>query len=494
MKVDVTGLVFPDKHYLRVLMQQGRVSLDRDYNELQEIILRHMHTLASDLIGPHGGPGDAFKIGAIDGAQSDFAITPGHYYVSGFLCDNPGTSEGNRVAYTKQIDYPQSDELVPLPKEERLEAGNSYLVYLDVWERAITSAEDDGIREVALGGSDTTARSRVVWQVKVLQLNLTDKVIVKDKTYNSVTDLEKEGDKRLRLLGFDELLRSRLQAIGMLNRGRLAARVQPSQISDDPCILPPEAGYRGQGNNLYRVEIHKGGSATHGDGTGATFTWSAENGSTVFPIVQFGQEPGSEHATVRVRRLGQDPDGILEEGDCVSYEDDFTVRRELAGPLFRVIKVDHPERGDQSDLMVTLSSPQGTVSFPPSYGNKEFGVHPQLRRWHSDCEEKVIISESEGDGWIPLDNGIEVRFSPEEGGDLNLRTGAYWQIPARAILGNVQWPQKDDPPEPQAVVAHGIAHYYAPLARITLDGVGKIVVDGQPVDYRRTFTPLSERP
>ena len=39
------------------------------------------------------------------------------------------------------------------------------LVYLDVWERLVTAVEDDSIREVALGGPDTSARTKLVWQV-----------------------------------------------------------------------------------------------------------------------------------------------------------------------------------------------------------------------------------------------------------------------------------------------------------------------------------------
>src|SRR6185295_16365471 len=53
----------------------------------------------------------------------------------------------------------------------------------------------------------------------------------------------------------------------------LAARLQPSKQSEDPCIIDPESVYRGAANQLYRVEIHTGGVA----GT-ATFKWSRDNG------------------------------------------------------------------------------------------------------------------------------------------------------------------------------------------------------------------------
>ena len=44
------------KNYLRILMQQGRVQLDADWNEQVDTLLYHLQTLTSDLVGPHGGP------------------------------------------------------------------------------------------------------------------------------------------------------------------------------------------------------------------------------------------------------------------------------------------------------------------------------------------------------------------------------------------------------------------------------------------------------
>jgi hypothetical protein len=43
----------PIRHFSRVLMQQGRVQLDADWNEQQSIVLHFLRTLARDLIGPH---------------------------------------------------------------------------------------------------------------------------------------------------------------------------------------------------------------------------------------------------------------------------------------------------------------------------------------------------------------------------------------------------------------------------------------------------------
>ena len=44
----------------------------------------------------------------------------------------------------------------------------TYLVYLDAWRREITALDDRHIREVALGGPDTSTRLKTVWQVRFL--------------------------------------------------------------------------------------------------------------------------------------------------------------------------------------------------------------------------------------------------------------------------------------------------------------------------------------
>ncbi|WP_322770063.1 DUF6519 domain-containing protein, partial [Frankia sp. Cr1] len=60
---DFSRLTFaPDKHFSAVLSQQGRVTLDSDVNEQALLVQHFLRTLAADVIGPHGGPGQSFAI------------------------------------------------------------------------------------------------------------------------------------------------------------------------------------------------------------------------------------------------------------------------------------------------------------------------------------------------------------------------------------------------------------------------------------------------
>src|SRR5712691_8643135 len=174
MKGDFTRDTFdPAKHFSRVLMQQGRVTLDANHNEQAAIELRYLRTVARDVIGPYAAPAGAdggFML-ATD-ANGVFIIGKGRYYVDGILVEN----DTENCTYKTQLDFPvPADDalLAALAANANANASQSFWIYLDVWERHITPIEDSSIRETALGGPDTCTRAKVTWQVKAL--SLTDK-------------------------------------------------------------------------------------------------------------------------------------------------------------------------------------------------------------------------------------------------------------------------------------------------------------------------------
>ena len=86
MKADLTRHSFdPLKHFARVLMQQGRVQLDADWNEQAAILLHLMRRLAEDQFGPAFPArfGAGFQILPLttatqsNGLNRDFGIQPG---------------------------------------------------------------------------------------------------------------------------------------------------------------------------------------------------------------------------------------------------------------------------------------------------------------------------------------------------------------------------------------------------------------------------------
>jgi hypothetical protein len=132
MKGDFSRDTFDSrKNFSRVLMQQGRVQLDADWNEQSAILLHYLRTLATDLIGPHAGPPDSFVVNFLTdkkGEPTDLTISAGRYYVDGILCENEEQFNGEPVSYFNQPYYQpdgKDDKLPPFP----------FMIYLDVWER-----------------------------------------------------------------------------------------------------------------------------------------------------------------------------------------------------------------------------------------------------------------------------------------------------------------------------------------------------------------------
>lgn len=449
MTGDFSRNTFDRRHrFSRVLMQQGRVLLDADWNEQTSILLHYLRTLATHVIGRHGSPDGGFAIGNQDAngntLQNNFTIGRGHYYVDGILCENlppvycpplNGAPDAEPLTFMDQPDYAMDET-----ECKRILANNgNYLVYLDVWERHLTYIAADHIREVALGGPDTATRARVVWQVRVARE-------------------PDDADE----LDCDTLLAEVLRR----DPPCLRARARVAEPSEDPCIIPPEARYRGAENQLYRVEIHTGTTRTAR--RPVTFKWSRDNGSVAFAIRSL------QGSTARLDSLGPDDRRSLREGDWVEIIDDDSALKGGPRDLAQVTAV------DRVGSAVTLDLPQGFPSF-----DENSLTHPLLRRWDQGSAAIPLQEET----WIDLEDGVQIYF--EEGRDY--RSGDYWLIPARTATGDVLWPTQRNPDRSVtawALPPDGIEHHYAPLARIAVAANGDVTVESS---CRCTFSPLCVR-
>jgi len=440
MKGDFTRNTFDRaRHYSGVRMQQGRVQLDADWNEQRDIEAYRSHVTHRDVIGYCGGPqgrdadGNDLAGFGISASGDDLLVGAGRYYVNGLLVENEA-----EVSIGGQPDLPGYD---PIPD---LEAG-VYLAYLDVWERHITALEDDAIREVALGGPDTATRTRALAQVRLERLGEPGEVV----------DCSAFGPDWV--------------PPGAAGSGRLAARSEPGGDADNPCIVPPNAGYRRLENQLYRVEIHTGGAPGV-----ATFKWSRENGSIV------SRWESQDGDNLGVSSVGKDQLLRFSDGDWVELSDDTRDLRGRPGVLVRLQQVE--------GNVLTIDA--STIQDPddPTAGSvdlADFPLNPKIRRWESEGAESVEIPV-ENDGWLELEDGVWVHF--QAGGVYH--TGDYWTIPARTALGDVQWPDDEASGEPAFQLRHGIAHSYCPLA------IGEFSANGwgDLNDCRKTFPPLTELP
>ncbi len=417
MRGDFSRYTFdPKKRYSGVWMQQGRVQIDADWNEQQEINRNRIETECRDVVGRSGAPSTdpGFEI-TVSNDGSGILIGKGRYYVDGILCEN---DDGD--AKTKSISYYGQPDLKGAPNiESQFSDKKHAIVYLDVWQRGITSIDDPMIKEKALGGADTTIRTKTVWQVKVLPL------------------APDAGD----------CSRSHLSERKVL----MNARTREPKPSENPCILKASGGYHRLENQLYRVEIYKSGNLKS-----ARFKWAADNGCLEIPV----EKISGSTVTVPITSIG-----LLDSfktGTFVEVADDYSelAPSMLTRPLTKVIR-DPANQENQINLEQAIE-----LDPKPVDDNEIIGRHFRLRRWDGENGlEAPKINE-----WIPLGNeGIEVEFSTDGNQWDEFHAGDFWLVPARVATRELEWPPYEIPnknPEPQPPL--GITHHYATLAEIKI--------------------------
>jgi hypothetical protein len=439
MKGDFTRRTFDSRnHYDGVLLQQGRVQLDADWNEQVDIAAHRARTTTGDVIGVHGGPLGAagMAITLADGSRPVSAapgalrVSAGRYYVAGTLCESDAA-----VPLEGQPDLPG----VALPT-----AAGRYVAYLDVWREHVTALERPALREVALGGPDTATRTRTVWQVRLAPVGAT-------ATCADVAPPWAPPDSE--------------------STARLRARAQAPGAAASPCVIPATAGYRRLENQLYRVEVHDGTGAAGGP----TYVWSRDNGTVAARLVRLD---GDE---LTIAAPGRDDRTSFAKDQWVEVVDAGRSRRGERGFLGRL--------DDAVGTGLTVGEWRGgtgpTAADLPDLARTVVLV----RRWDSDGALPVPTAA----GWVDLEGGVQVEFEP----GATYRTGDHWLVPARTadlqgqpadldLAGDVDWPVEGG--VPQFRRRAGVDHAYAAVALLDLAGGSWTRVS----DCRPLFPPVTE--
>lgn len=500
--------------YLGVVMQQGRVQLDSDWNEFQAELLRRLQAGTLDLIGQGSANGAGGSIAAYSTAgravypasmpnsfqirilnrfgRHYILIGAGRVYVDGILVENHGPSDTAQwdpilaelsnsypgagfegIGYTNQPYYPG----VASP------AGGTYLAYLDVWQRPVTYIEDSQLVDAAVG-VDTTGRLQTVWQVKLFPVP-------------AGTDCTTP----------DAAIPGWLGAIAG-SSGRLSSNVV-STTPSGPCCITPNTGYTGLENQLYRVEVHQDSASGS-----PTFKWSRDDASVmtaVTAIATVSNTAGANVCQLTVDSLGRDQVLGFNPGDWVEIVDDWLELNGQAGELHLIDSV------TASSKTIVLDSPLASSgSFPvDSNGLTIAERHTRIRKWNQagtvyDVNQNAVVTLGAGSngGDIPitpggpaivLENGVTVAFDLVGSG--GFKVGDYWCFAARAADGKVEILQQAPP--------LGIHHHYARLATLTFpagnSSLGPLestrlanltLPDGgssvEPLDCRTPWPPQSE--
>ena len=245
MKGDYSRFSFDSKkHYRAVLMQQGRLQLDADWNEQVQIAEHRYSRFFRDLLGRSGTPKSmAMKLELSE--KGVLILSEGVYYVDGLLIENDKDKEVN----LKEID-------LGIPSDKEI-----YLYYLDVWAREVSAAEDEALIDPAVG-VETTTRLKTEWTIHCQ--------LVGEKV-RELQEIFRKGDWPVETGKSDGLLK------------------RPIITSSDDWWRPLSTGRMQIGsletwfkdNRLYRIEVHQGNP-------GAWFKWSRDNASVCAEVEVVG--------------------------------------------------------------------------------------------------------------------------------------------------------------------------------------------------------------
>jgi len=446
------------KDFFGLVMQQGRVQLDAEWNEWVAQLARRIQAGTLDTFGGNVVPRitpDGFRIEAAGG---NLTIGAGRMYVDGLLAENHGGAPDAweqrlaglagtaPLAYTAQPYY---------PNPPTLPGGGPHLVYLDVWQRELTSIEAPELIEKAVG-VDTTGRLQTVWQVKLLP------------DVGNATCATADED----VPGW--------AAVTAPSDARLSTDTGVPDFEPDPCQVPPAAGYRGLENQLYRVQVHTAGPI----GT-ATFKWSRDNATVASRV----SHVNAARNRITVDSIGRDDGLRFHDGDWVEVTDDHRELHNLPGELRRIRVaggVDETARTLSFDvaLSVGLFPTDAQQATEPTRNTRvrRWDQSGQVRRESGTAVANLDLAGSTGDILIPagatrlfLEHGILVDFHlATPGGDFH--SGDHWVFAARSVDASIE-KLVEAPPL-------GIHHHHARLAIVNFPDL--------ETDCRTLWPPVAE--
>ncbi len=430
-------------HYTGVLHQQGRVLLDRDWNEAAAIAAGWRTAAGRDTFGggilavPVASPG-AFKVlgASSDGVQVKLSLDAGRAWADGMSLTLDATASFN----ASYFDAPyQSVPAAPAS----IAAGVRDLVVLEVWEETVSGFQDPlNLIEPALGGPDTTERTQAFVNLKLLRLGPND-----------------DCSAAVRLLD------------DVATKGKLTVSPAPMLSIGGDCPLEAGGGYSGMEHYLYRIEV-----AEPDAGGQARFKWSQWNGGLVGRgLYAAGAAGAAGTGTLTITANDQ---MINHCGVSEFYLE--VLAFDAAFGSWRIAMTAAATLAQ--DGILALASVQGVWPGAPTASGF-------FRLWNGIG--LVAQFPLGGSDPVELKDGVRLEFDAASSGNANYQPGDYWTFPVRAsgvAFAAPIWPAKAAP--------HGVRHSRVALGILNWSGAAPVSISaaaGEIDDCRRMFRPLSNQ-
>jgi hypothetical protein len=462
--LDITRRGFdPKKMYSGVRMQQGRVLTDDDFNTQAEILAESSQKITNEIVGPFGSSNDGFLIKepTVNEFGIDFKICKGSLYVA-----------GKRIELLSQETFQLQRDWLQLTPNATPANSRYDLVYIEMWEKAISAVEDNEQFETGLGGPDTAQRSRLIKRLAVAEDTANT---CHDAWHNLLATWEADG------WGIVENYTRRPDTA-------ITVGFVPNGLPDDLCHPQATDGYLGAENQALRVQLI---DDSH-------FSWSYDN-TTALHRARIDADRVTIHVDTEFKdhyswpKAGQVVEilpwgGVLANGEKTAQEIEpgyFAKIENGYNPdehTFSLVAGDAVPPGWGEEWTARVDS---TDLEKRRYGTESETPFVYIRIWNRgpDVSSPAAIPIVAGENTLGT-TGLTVTFD----GDDRI-PGDYWVIAAR--------PQTRDQVTPWELEVgrepHGYIRYVAPLALIHWTVIGDSV-DGEVVhDCRPRFRPLTHQ-
>jgi len=247
MVADIARVTYdPTRQYRSLIYQQGRVTLEADNNEAATLESEALRLETIDIIGPTGALGDGYLVGSGTG-PGGITIGAGIFYLGGWRLELDHAL-GVPVTVVPGVDYKTGP----------------FVVALLLTEQSVCAVEDQALREVALGGPDSAARSRLAQ--KFLRIPIDGETCAVGAT--TVAGL----------LNADGV--SVDAGLQLISAARLQAGFVPGPPSKDACTPAAAGGYLGADNQMVRVTVTEYDATT----SAGKLLWGWNNASLLYRV------------------------------------------------------------------------------------------------------------------------------------------------------------------------------------------------------------------
>jgi hypothetical protein len=439
MGSDIARVSYDSKqHYRSVVMQQGRVTLEADWNEDQAIFGEELRQETLEIVGRAGTPDNGYEVLPSAGAKPyDFLVRNGTMYVGGARVELDARTD--YMTQPEWLDYWNDPDWVD-PEKLREKPATEW-VYLFLREQEVSAVEDAALREVALGGPDTAARSRIIQHIVRLQTRS------KDCAGGLAAAIEAWAAEGLRF---------NRRTMRLMPASTLEVSFPPAP-KPEPCEPEAVGGYLGADNQLIRVQIS--GSNR--------LVWGYDDASSLYRV--------DIDSTRKTLHLQTRPIDAAHQPQANQAVEALASAAKLANGEYVASAT-----GVVQTLTAAYNTDTQSITLPtelsPSYRDSTLTPRAFLRVWQQELQFTPGTPVALGD------TGLMVTLNTQAGAPFHV--GDYWQIAVRPSTPTKVYPQRYlDRPQPP----DGPRMWACPLAAIEWQKEGTLQIDE---DCRNQFDNL----